>query len=126
MMTLTEDLIRCSAREVFMSDPSRSKREEEEEEVKENLDEMLANVEYQGHSLNLRDPFQRFSMTDIVKSKTGVDPFQVASALNLDGNASKGAFASALLDALKDANLVSVSDSDTAELQTACATSVGH
>jgi lysyl-tRNA synthetase class 2 len=123
MMTLTEDLIRSSAREVFRMDPT---KQQQQAEAEGSLDEMLANVEYQGHSLNLKDPFQRFSMTDIVRSKTGVDPFQVASELNLNDDLKNSAFASALVGALKEANLVKVSDSHVAEVQTACAASVGH
>ena len=112
MMTITEDLIRCSAREVFKIEPG---------STPESVEDKLANLEYQGKTLNLKDPFQQFSMVDIVRSKTGVDPFQVeAEASEPDS------FASSLVDSLRAAALVRVSESDVTEIQAACASSAGH
>lgn len=122
MMQLTEDLIRKSAKEVFKVTRMADKGSEGGEDTNRDLDEMLSHVEYQGTVLNLRDPFKRVSMTEIVKEKTGVDPFQVWEEQG-EPNMSTGAssFASSLVESLRGANLVQVGEEDVKEIERACA-----
>ncbi|UPR04539.1 lysine--tRNA ligase [Chloropicon primus] len=107
MMSLTEELIQESARQVLRMDDI------SEEEV----DQKLGSMEYQGQRLNLRDRFRRVSMTESVLEKTGVDPFEVWS----DSHGGES-----VVQALRDAGKVKVTDSDAVEIQAACASSAGH
>ena len=110
MMKLTEDLIRESARQVLALILR-------EEPSSDGVAAALQGLEYQGNTLNLKEPFRRITMTQSVLDKTGVDPFQVWT---------EGRGAEPVLEALRREARVPVSEQDAVEIQAACASGPGH
>jgi len=110
MMKLTEDLIRESARQVLALILR-------EEPSSDGVAAALEGLEYQGNTLNLKEPFRRITMTQSVLDKTGVDPFQVWT---------EGRGAEPVLEALRRQARVPVSEQDAVEIQAACASGPGH
>jgi len=114
MMALTEDLVKTIARSVLGNLNHGHGGGDSAGDI--------SSIEYQGETLDLQAPFQKHSMSDIVRTRTGVDPFEVQARAEAGGEP----FASLLLSALREKGLVDLNEASSLEIETACLSSAGH